>query len=159
MGEGSVTKNGKGAAALLSVALIVAMLGMVWSSLDSGTGRVADSVATLERLTDQRLAAMEAVIYRPVDRIDHPIKHTESISTLQTDVRHADQRSEERRQEMMHELQAHTNIEGHPHVVTGLAAIEEKLVEVETQFRHLDRLIQLLWQRTYGEPLPNPPEK
>lgn len=35
----------------------------------------------------------------------------------------------------------------------------EQLREIETQFRNMDRFIQLLWQRVYEEPLPNPPAR
>ena len=151
MGEGT-TKNGKGAVAVMSV-VTMAMFGwMLWQGQNAST-------QTLERLTNQRLGAMETTINRPIDRADNPIRHTEAINELQTQALRNDVRSDERRQELINELQTHRDVEGHPTVVTGLAAMQEKLVEVETQFRHLDRLIQLLWQRTYDEPLPNPPEK
>ena len=35
-----------------------------------------------------------------------------------------------------------------------IVALEQQLREVETQFRHQDRLIRLLWQRIYQEPMP-----
>jgi len=35
-----------------------------------------------------------------------------------------------------------------------IVAIEERLREVETQFRHQDRLTTLLWHRAYSEELP-----
>jgi hypothetical protein len=42
------------------------------------------------------------------------------------------------------------------HRVASLVKFEESMREVETQFLHMDRLIQLLWNRVYAEPLPNP---
>lgn len=143
-------KNGRGTIAMLSCGIIIALVGTVWAQLGSRIG-------TLERLTNQRLASMEDGL--AVDRVDNPIRHTEAISTLQLEVSRNDARSEERKQETVHSLQDHEGINGHPFVVTRVTAMEEKLIEVETQFRHLDRFIQLLWQRTYDEPLPNPPAK
>jgi hypothetical protein len=37
--------------------------------------------------------------------------------------------------------------------------MREALRGIETQFRNVDRFLQLLWQRVYKEPLPNPPER
>lgn len=151
--------NGKGAVAVMSMTLIAVMMAAVWSSLDSSIESATKSVATLERLTNQRLVAMETIVNAPIDREDNPIRHTEAINTLQGDVDKNDTRSEERRQETVASLKEHESIDGHPKSAMKLTAIEEKLIEVETQFRNLDRFVQLLWQRTYDEPLPNPPEK
>ena len=144
--------NGKGAVAVMSVVTLAAFGWMLWQGQNSST-------ETLERLTNQRLGAMEKEIHAPVDRSDNPIRHTEAINTLQGMVHQNDNRSEERRQETIASLREHELIDGHPKTATKLTAMEEKLIEVETQFRHMDRLIQLLWQRVYDEPLPNPPEK
>ncbi len=144
--------NGKGAVAVMSVVTLAAFGWMLWQGQNSST-------ETLERLTNQRLSAMEKEVHVSIDREDNPIRHTEAIKTLQEMVHKNDDRSEERRQETIASLREHELIDGHPKAATKLTAIEENLIEVETQFRHMDRLIQLLWQRVYDEPLPNPPEK
>ena len=156
-------KNGKGASALLSLGLVGTWVFMLWQAQGTNVATLeksqSKSVATLERLTNQRLEGMERIIYAPVDREDNPIRHTEAIKTLLVEVERNNTRSEERRQEMLAALREHEELNGHPEAQSRLVAQEEKLVEVETQFRHLDRFVQLLWQRVYNEPLPNPPEK
>lgn len=141
-------KNNKGYMAMASLAVIVSLVALVWKSQSS-------KMETLERVTNQRLAIIE----QHTNKNDHPIWQTEAIKSIKEDVLHNDHRSKERRQEMLEALQNHEEINGHPFVVTKFTSLEEKLIEVETQFRHLDRFIQLLWQRTYNEPLPNPPSK
>lgn len=82
-----------------------------------------------------------------------------SPAALKEQLGKADERSAERKSEMAAALGSHKAISGHPDLANRVTAIDQQLLEVETQFRHQDRLIQLLWQRTYQEPLPNPLEK
>lgn len=96
---------------------------------------------------ERRIGALEALL------------SAASPAALKEQLEKEDARSAERKAEMVKALGTHALIPGHPPLANRVTAIDQKLLEVETQFRHQDRLIQLLWQRTYQEPLPNPLEK
>lgn len=102
------------------------------------------------------------VIFTTAQNMDTKLKSTtellvQRIESLERQIVNANLGSRERRAAVGKELDNHKNETGHPLAMNSITAIEQKLLEVETQFKHHSQLISLLWQRTYTEPLPNPP--
>ena len=93
-------------------------------------------------------AALWVPIYARLDSVDRRSqensRRVESLSV-----------HEERLAHLSTELVEHRGDGSHPGTVMRLTAIEEKMKEIETQFRHQDRLQRLLWNRVYEEPLPD----
>ncbi len=101
------------------------------------------------------------VIFTTYDNMSTKLTSTtdllvQRIESLERQIVGANQGSRERRLAVGQDLTDHESAGGHSVAMNQITAIDQKLLEVETQFRHTDRLIQLLWQRTYNEPLPNP---
>lgn len=133
---GKPNGGAKAFAGLMSIALVVTIV--------LGIARLqGQQHGSFER----RIAALEALL------------SAASPAALKEQLEKEDVRSAERKSEMVAALGSHEKIPGHPDLANRVTAIDQQLLEVETQFRHQDRLIQLLWQRTYQEPLPNPLEK
>lgn len=140
-----IEKNSSNGAKAFVGAMAVATLAtfgwMLWQAQSSAT-------TTLERLTNQRLSLMENVIS---DLAEHSRAPAHPVAEERY---HGIQRELTAIRVLMHEDDVRELAD-----VGDTKAMTEKLREIETQFRHIDQFVQLLWQRVYAEPLPNPPSK
>jgi len=126
------------------IAVLIGLGGLCWILWQAQ----ANSTETLERLTNQRLDLMEARVTEAIAHMrqdSHPVSKEwhKNLQGQITDNRSAAEDDNKRELEDAGKDEQMT----------------EKLREIETQFRHMDRFIQLLWQRVYSEPLPNPPPR
>lgn len=147
--------DGNGKKAFGGIAAIVIIAGFVLSlnnhqasKTEAMAQSLTNSIATLRQLNDQRFDLIASQLSHAHDheRSDaHPVAAERLKAAWAAIV-------EIRR--LMHEDDVSELSDA-----GSIERIREKLLEVETQFRHLDRLIQLLWEMVYGKPLPNPPEK
>tara|TARA_Y100000310_G_C20659998_1_gene804188 strand:- start:1210 stop:1635 length:426 start_codon:yes stop_codon:yes gene_type:complete len=140
----AAVSNGNGAKAFGGLAAVAALATFAWMLWQAQSSRTE----TLERLTNQRM-----------DLIDERIQNMHSHMSLEA---HSVAREWHRQVRSEMDTISHSMREDNEadHEVVGhMERQREALREVETQFAHMDRLIQLLWQRVYNEPLPNPPPK
>lgn len=141
--------NGSGAKAfggIMAIGALATFGWMLWQSQSSSTN-------TLERLTNQRVQNVEnsiAIVNAHLDKINtHALSpaHPVAIEWNKAFQREIEELRERMREDDQRELADAGKSE----------RINEQLREIETQFRHMDRLIQLLWHRVYDEPLPDSP--
>lgn len=149
MDNGKSAANGaKAFGGIMAVGAMATFGWMLWQAQSSRT-------ETLERLTNQRLVLLEQRIeeaHHHAVSPAHPVA-TERLAAVKTEI---DTIRTRMREDDAREL---NDIDKRSETLTNIARQSEILREIETQFRHMDRLIQLLWQRVYQEPLPNPPER
>ena len=93
-------------------------------------------IAALWQPMDNRLSAIEDSVNKHVEKQDHPIWQTQKIRDL------------------VERVTQHNQDGVHPETMSAIARLEEKLSEVETQFRHQDRLIRVLWHKSFDAMLP-----
>jgi len=176
--------NGDGAKAfggVMACLALATLTWMLWQAQNSSTD-------TLERLTNQRLKAVEKqlayldehtrqVTNQRLEAVESQLvyldEHTRLVTNHRLEVvekqyahfeQHVEQdghpvqvekgkRVDERIASMLHDMRQDNIREIKDSEIRG--KLMEMLREIETQFRHVHRLVQLLWQRVYEEPLPN----
>lgn len=93
---------------------------------------VLGGMAAIMQPMNNRLSAVEDQLVRHVEKLDHPVRVEASVENLTREVR------------------GHTESQGHPPLAERVKALESNGVAM----RHHDRLIRMLWQKTYGESMP-----
>lgn len=95
-------------------------------------GTTIGAIAAIVRPINDRLRAVEATVAVHVVKDDHPIKQVEQLEQLRVEV-------------FQHEAST-----GHPKIIERVKALETNNV----RGKHADRLIRMLWFKSYGEEMP-----
>tara|TARA_Y100000310_G_scaffold198032_1_gene198058 strand:+ start:233 stop:667 length:435 start_codon:yes stop_codon:yes gene_type:complete len=144
MSESDKSNGANGAKAFGGLAAVAALATFAWMLWQAQSSRTE----TLERLTNQRM-----------DLIDERVQNMHSHMGLEAHSVAKEWHTQVRNEiGTIQGMMRDDNEEDHK-TTAHMERQREALREVETQFAHMDRLIQLLWQRVYEEPLPNPPPK